>query len=58
MDYLNASAGVRSSGRSVELFEAWLADAFAARDQGELAEPNAMVVATSVADRPTPGPCC
>jgi pyridoxamine 5'-phosphate oxidase len=34
------------------LFEAWLADAMIARDQGRLAEPNAMVVATSVADRP------
>ena len=34
------------------LFEAWLADAIVARDQGRLAEPNAMVVATSVADRP------
>ena len=30
----------------------WLADAFAARDQGRLAEPTAMVVATSVAGRP------
>jgi len=36
----------------VPLFEAWLADALVARDQGRLAEPNAMVVATSVADRP------
>ena len=36
----------------VPLFEAWLADALMARDQGYLAEPNAMVVATSVADRP------
>jgi pyridoxamine 5'-phosphate oxidase len=36
----------------VPLFEAWLADAIVARDQGRLAEPNAMVVATSVADRP------
>ena len=36
----------------VPLFEAWLTDAMAARDQGRLAEPNAMVVATSVADRP------
>jgi pyridoxamine 5'-phosphate oxidase len=34
------------------LFEAWLADALRARDEGRLAEPNAMVVATSVADRP------
>jgi pyridoxamine 5'-phosphate oxidase len=36
----------------VPLFEAWLAEAMVARDQGRLAEPNAMVVATSVADRP------
>jgi pyridoxamine 5'-phosphate oxidase len=36
----------------VPLFEAWLAEAMLARDQGRLAEPNAMVVATSVADRP------
>ena len=34
------------------LFEAWLDDALRARDDGRLAEPNAMVVATSVADRP------
>jgi pyridoxamine 5'-phosphate oxidase len=36
----------------VPLFEAWLADALVARDQGRLAEPNAMVVATSVENRP------
>ena len=36
----------------VPLFEAWLDDAMLARDQGRLAEPNAMVLATSVADRP------
>jgi pyridoxamine 5'-phosphate oxidase len=36
----------------VPLFEVWLAEAMVARDQGRLAEPNAMVVATSVADRP------
>jgi pyridoxamine 5'-phosphate oxidase len=34
------------------LFDAWLDDALLARDQGRLAEPNAMVVATSVDDRP------
>lgn len=34
------------------LFDAWLADALAARDAGRLTEPNAMVVATSVDDRP------
>jgi len=36
----------------VPLFEAWLDDAIAARDHGRLAEPNAMVVATSVGNRP------
>jgi pyridoxamine 5'-phosphate oxidase len=35
------------------LFDAWLADAFSARDAGTLAEPTAMVVATSVDDRPS-----
>lgn len=35
------------------LFDRWLADAFAARDAGRLAEPTAMVVATSVDSRPS-----
>ncbi|HYP43764.1 MAG TPA: pyridoxamine 5'-phosphate oxidase [Propionibacteriaceae bacterium] len=35
------------------LFERWLADAFAARERGVLPEPTAMVVATSVAGRPS-----
>lgn len=35
-----------------QLFRSWLDDAFAARDRGELAEPNAMVVATCAAGRP------
>jgi pyridoxamine 5'-phosphate oxidase len=34
------------------LFRSWLADAFAARDRGVLAEPTAMVVATCDAGRP------
>ncbi len=34
------------------LFERWLIDAFAAKDRGVLPEPTAMVVATSIADRP------
>lgn len=34
------------------LFRGWLDEALAARDRGELAEPTAMVVATSVAGRP------
>ena len=34
------------------LFRTWLAEAFAARDRGELAEPTAMVVATCAGGRP------
>jgi pyridoxamine 5'-phosphate oxidase len=37
----------------VTLFEIWLADAFLARDQGRLAEPTAMVLATSDSGRPS-----
>ncbi len=37
----------------VTLFEIWLADAFVARDQGLLAEPTAMVLATCDAGRPS-----
>jgi pyridoxamine 5'-phosphate oxidase len=35
------------------LFDAWLADAFLAKERGVLAEPTAMVVATSVDDQPS-----
>jgi pyridoxamine 5'-phosphate oxidase len=35
------------------LFDAWLADAFLAKDRGVLPEPTAMVVATSVDDQPS-----
>ncbi len=35
------------------LFDRWMADAMAARDDGRLVEPTAMVVATSVAGRPS-----
>lgn len=35
------------------LFHAWLADAFTARDRGELVEPTAMVVATCIGGRPS-----
>ena len=49
-DHLLESDG---AGRAVMLFEAWLADAFAARDQGLLAEPTAMVVATCDGGRPS-----
>ena len=37
----------------VDLFEAWLSDAFTARDAGQLAEPTAMVVATCDGGRPS-----
>jgi pyridoxamine 5'-phosphate oxidase len=35
------------------LFNAWLADAFLAKERGVLPEPTAMVVATSVEDQPS-----
>ena len=35
------------------LFDTWLADAFAAKERGELPEPTAMVLSTSLGDRPT-----
>jgi pyridoxamine 5'-phosphate oxidase len=35
------------------LFEAWLADAFLAKERGVLPEPTAMVVATAVEDQPS-----
>ena len=35
------------------LVERWLAEAVQAKERGDLVEPNAMVVATSVADRPS-----
>jgi pyridoxamine 5'-phosphate oxidase len=35
------------------LFQAWLAEAFAARDEGRLVEPTAMVVSTAAAGRPS-----
>ena len=37
----------------VTLFETWLADALLARDQGQLAEPTAMVLATCNGGRPS-----
>jgi pyridoxamine 5'-phosphate oxidase len=36
-----------------ELFDAWLADAFVAKERGLLPEPTAMVIATSVDDQPS-----
>lgn len=35
------------------LFDAWLADAFVAKERGALPEPTAMVVATAVDDQPS-----
>ncbi len=35
------------------LFDSWLSDAFAAKERGVLPEPTAMVVATSIGDRPS-----
>jgi pyridoxamine 5'-phosphate oxidase len=35
------------------LFDAWLADAFLAKERGVLPEPTAMVIATSVDDQPS-----
>ena len=35
------------------LFDAWLADAFLAKERGVLPEPTAMVVATCVDDQPS-----
>jgi pyridoxamine 5'-phosphate oxidase len=37
----------------VTLFESWLADAFLARDEGRLAEPTAMVLATYDGEQPS-----
>ncbi|MGH3338565.1 MAG: pyridoxine/pyridoxamine 5'-phosphate oxidase, partial [Propionibacteriaceae bacterium] len=35
------------------LFDAWLADAFVAKERGMLPEPTAMVIATTVDDQPS-----
>jgi len=40
-------------GQPIRLFETWLADALLARDQGLLAEPTAMVLATCDQGRPS-----
>ena len=40
-------------GDPYALFRTWLDEAFAARDRGELAEPTAMVVATSAEGQPS-----
>ncbi len=54
MDYLNEHLLESAApGDPIELFDAWLSDAFAAKETGALPEPTAMVVATSVDGRPS-----
>lgn len=54
MDYLGDHLlESQSPAEPFTLFDAWLSDAFAAKERGVLAEPTAMVVATSVAGRPS-----
>jgi pyridoxamine 5'-phosphate oxidase len=54
VDYLGAHLLESAApAEPIALFEAWLADAFAARDQGLLTEPTAMVVATCDDGRPS-----
>ncbi len=54
MDYLGDHLlESESPDEPFALFETWLADAFAAKDRGELPEPTAMVVATSTDGRPS-----
>ena len=54
MDYLNEHLLESDAPADpIELFDAWLADAFAAKEEGVLPEPTAMVVATSTNDRPS-----
>jgi pyridoxamine 5'-phosphate oxidase len=54
MDYLNDHLLESAAPADpLELFTEWLAEAFAARDRGELAEPTAMVLATCADGRPS-----
>jgi pyridoxamine 5'-phosphate oxidase len=54
MDYLGDHLlESQSPAEPFALFDAWLNDAFAAKERGQLAEPTAMVVATSVDNRPS-----
>ena len=60
MDYLNEHLLESDAPADpIELFDAWLADAFAAKEEGVLPEPTAMVLAderrTTVRARV---PCC
>ena len=54
MDYLNEHLLESDAPADpIELFDGWLADAFAAKEEGVLPEPTAMVLATSTHDRPS-----
>jgi pyridoxamine 5'-phosphate oxidase len=54
MDYLNEHLLESDAPADpIELFDAWLAAAFAAKEEGVLPEPTAMVLATSTHDRPS-----
>ena len=54
MDYLNDHLLESAAPDDpIELFDRWLADAFAAKADGVLPEPTAMVVATSTNDQPS-----
>ena len=54
MDYLNEHLLESDAPADpIELFDGWLADAFAAKEEGVLPEPTAMVLATSMHDRPS-----
>jgi pyridoxamine 5'-phosphate oxidase len=54
VDYLGGQLlEAAAPDRPVTLFESWLADALLARDEGRLAEPTAMVLATCDSGRPS-----
>jgi len=54
MDYLNEHLLESAAPADpVELFDAWLVEAFAAKEEGVLPEPTAMVLATSTNDHPS-----
>ena len=54
MDYDSATLREETSpGDPFLLFDEWLGAAFAAKERGVLPEPSAMVVATSIGDRPS-----
>ena len=54
MDYDSGTLREESApAEPYALFDTWLADAFEAKAQGRLPEPTAMVLATSLGDRPS-----